>query len=205
MIRTQWQNCGTPTDQSPYVKIIVENLQQIFPFIRNNLQDARKYFTQLCNRFAQVFIPKFISCLFRCKPLKQEAAEQLLLDSHLLKKILQELPGWDSSVKSAPANYVKEVVRGMTKAEMILKVVLVPHKDVAHYVESYIKLLPDSNIEEFQKILEMKGVRRPESNLLVDTFRVVPKSESVDYNSHQSNNDLESSKIKKLEKLIKRS
>lgn len=204
MIRTQWINCGTPTDQSPYVKLIVENLQQIFPFIRNNLQDARKYFTQLCNRFAQLFIPKFISYLFRCKPLKQEAAEQLLLDSHLLKKILQELPGWESSVKTAPTNYIKEVISGMTKAEMILKVVLVPHKDVVHYVESYIKLLPDSNIEEFQKILEMKGVKRLESNILVDAYRVAPKSDLIN-NPNYSSNDVESSKINKLEKLIKRS
>ncbi|XP_074604263.1 vacuolar protein sorting 53 [Brevipalpus obovatus] len=206
MIRTSWSTCGTPTDQSPYVKMIIENLQQLFPFIRDSLQDARKYFTQLCNRFAQVFIPKFIGYLFRCKPLKQEAAEQLLLDTHLLKKVLQDLPGWESTVKTAPANYVKEVVRGMTKAEMILKVVLVPHRDVGHYIESYMKLLPDSNVEEFQKILEMKGVRRPESNMLIDAYRIAPKTELQESNLFSpSSNDLESSKIKRLEKLIKRS
>ncbi|XP_015792106.1 vacuolar protein sorting-associated protein 53 homolog [Tetranychus urticae] len=171
MIKTQWSTIGTPIDQSPYVKLIVDNLQQIFPFIRENLQDARKYFTQLCNRFAQVFIPKFIGYLFRCKPLRQEGAEQLLLDTHLLKKVLQELPGWESNVKSAPASYVKEVIRGMTKAEMILKVVLVPHRDVNHYIESYAKLLPDSNMEEFVKILDMKGVRRPESTLIIDSYK----------------------------------
>lgn len=205
MVKTQWLTIETPIDQSPYIKIIIDNLQNIFPFIRENLQDARKYFTQLCNRFAQVFIPKFITNLFKCKPLRQEAAEQLLLDTHLLKKVLQELPNWESSVKTAPANYIKEIIRGMTKAEMILKIILVPYRDVGHFIESYIKLLPDSNVEEFQKILDMKGVRKPESSILIDAYKSVPKSGQTNSTLSISNIDQEKSKIKRLEKLIKRS
>ena len=44
----------------------------------------------------------------------------------------------------------------MTKAEMVLKVVMSPHEPPVGFVDNYIRLLPDSDISEFQKILEMK-------------------------------------------------
>ena len=177
------------------------------------MQEARKYFTQLCNKFATTFIPKYIGHLFKCKSLSQGGAEQLLLDTHTLKKVLIELPCWESAVKTAPASYTKSVIKGMTKAEMILKVVLVPHERIEPFIESYIKLLPDSDNNEFQKILDMKGVKRTESALLLDAFRNRPITKdsgqlgsdklALDTNSDQ-NNDYESSRIKRLEKLIKK-
>ena len=44
----------------------------------------------------------------------------------------------------------------MTKAEMILKVVMSPHDPPQAYVDNYIKLLVDSDIAEFQRVLDMK-------------------------------------------------
>lgn len=101
----------------------------------------------------------------------------------------------------------------MTKAEMILKVVLVPHERVDNFIESYNKLLPDSDTNEFQKILDMKGVKRAESNILLEAFksRSVPKdstglsgSNFGDSSSAAQTLDHESSRIKRLEKLIKK-
>ena len=44
----------------------------------------------------------------------------------------------------------------MTKAEMVLKVVMSPHEPNVGFIDNYIRLLPDSDINEFQKTLEMK-------------------------------------------------
>lgn len=50
-------------------------------------------------------------------------APQLLLDTHSLKMVLLDLPSIGSQVvRKAPASYTKIVVKGMTRAEMILKV-----------------------------------------------------------------------------------
>lgn len=50
---------------------------------------------------------------------------QLLLDTHSLKMVLLDLPSIGSQVvRKAPASYTKIVVKGMTRAEMILKVCL---------------------------------------------------------------------------------
>ena len=57
-------------------------------------------------------------------------AEQLLLDTHSLKTVLLDLPSIGSAVsRKAPASFTKIVVKGMTRAEMILKVVMAPAHD----------------------------------------------------------------------------
>lgn len=47
------------------------------------------------------FIPKFIQHIYKCK-LSTVGAEQLLLDTHSLKIVLQKLPSIDSQVNREP-------------------------------------------------------------------------------------------------------
>ncbi|TKS81105.1 Vacuolar protein sorting-associated protein 53 -like protein [Collichthys lucidus] len=122
--------------------------------------------------FSTSFIPKFINHLFRCKPISMVGAEQLLLDTHSLKTVLLDLPSIGSQVlRKAPASYTKIVVKGMTRAEMILKVVMAPHEPPVVFVDNYIKLLADGNPETFQKILDMKGLKRSEQSSMLELFR----------------------------------
>lgn len=53
-------------------------------------------------------------------------------------------------------SYTKIVVKGMTKAEMVLKVVMSPIDSAKLFVEQCLRLLPDSDVSELQKILDMK-------------------------------------------------
>uniref|UniRef100_A0A6I8QZB3 Vacuolar protein sorting-associated protein 53 homolog n=1 Tax=Xenopus tropicalis TaxID=8364 RepID=A0A6I8QZB3_XENTR len=210
MSKMQWQNVEHVGDQSPYVTSIIFHIKQSVPIIRDNLASTRKYFTQFCIKFANSFIPKFINHLFKCKPISMVGAEQLLLDTHSLKTVLLDLPSIGSQViRKAPASYTKIVVKGMTRAEMILKgtftsatralfcmlsvrllpeeviisgkefwgklsvfhldapwlkVVMAPHEPSVVFVDNYIKLLADCTTETFQKILEMKGLKRSEQS-----------------------------------------
>uniref|UniRef100_A0A5F8GM91 Vacuolar protein sorting-associated protein 53 homolog n=1 Tax=Monodelphis domestica TaxID=13616 RepID=A0A5F8GM91_MONDO len=157
MSKMQWQNVEHVGDQSPYVTSVILHIKQNVPIIRDNLASTRKYFTQFCIKFANSFIPKFINHLFKCKPISMVGAEQLLLDTHSLKMVLLDLPSIGSQVvRKAPASYTKIVVKGMTRAEMILKVVMAPHEPLVVFVDNLIKLLTDCNTETFQKILDMK-------------------------------------------------
>lgn len=64
-------------------------------------------------------------CVHLCKCLTVlcKMSHQLLLDTHSLKMVLLDLPSIGSQVlRKAPASYTKIVVKGMTRAEMILKV-----------------------------------------------------------------------------------
>lgn len=103
--------------------------------------------------------------------------EQLLLDTHSLKTILLDMPSIGSQVKrKAPASYSKVVVKGMTKAEMIIKIVMQQTTPAQTFIEQYLKLLPESSQTEFNKIMDMKGLKRSDSTYLLELYkRMAPK------------------------------
>lgn len=211
MTKLAWQNVESVGDQSSYVNAIIGHLKANLPVIRNNLFSSRKYFTQFCIKFATSFIQKFVVAIYKCKPISTVGAEQLLLDTHSLKTVLQDLPSLGSQVgRKAPASYTTIVIKGMTKAEMILKVVMSPHEPARGFVDNYLKLLPDTDVSEFQKILEMKGLKRNEQNSLVDLYRAKKPTTSANETPEKSSAssadgpEQQSSRIRKLNKLIKR-
>ena len=90
----------------------------------------------------------------------------------------------------------------MVRAEMILKLVMAPSESQIAFVESYINLLADKDIGDFQKVLEMKGFKRTEQVEMVELFKKtanISDSEEVGSVAEQ-----DSSRIRKLEKLIKK-
>lgn len=106
--------------------------------------------------------------------------EQLLLDTHSLKTVLMDLPSIGSQVqRKPPASYTKVVVKGMAKAEMIIKVVMQPIYPSTLYIEQYLKLLPESSVVEFHKILEMKSVKKIEQQQLVELYKRSCPQQSV--------------------------
>lgn len=60
----------------------------------------------------------------------------------------------------------------MTRAEMILKVVLTPYDSARQFVKNYLQLMNnDGDITAFQKVLDMKGVRRPDQAHLIERLK----------------------------------
>lgn len=45
------------------------------------------------------------------------------------------------------------------------------HDTPEQFVSNFTKLLPESELSEFQKILEMKGIKRADQTVLIDSFR----------------------------------
>uniref|UniRef100_A0A8C1NXM1 Vacuolar protein sorting-associated protein 53 homolog n=1 Tax=Cyprinus carpio TaxID=7962 RepID=A0A8C1NXM1_CYPCA len=212
MSKMPWQSVEHVGDQSPYVTSVIMHIKQNVPIIRDNLASTRKYFTQFCSFMTQS--PSFQSSSTTCSGNISPyflSSEQLLLDTHSLKTVLLDLPSIGSQVvRKAPASYTKIVVKGMTRAEMILKVVMAPHEPSVVFVDNYIKLLADSNPETFQKILDMKGLKRSEQSTMLELFRQrLPNPPSgpdagPSLSFSAPTPEQESSRIRKLEKLIKK-
>ncbi|KAH8263011.1 hypothetical protein KR044_003043 [Drosophila immigrans] len=186
MAKVQWQHISNVGDQSSFISSICGNFKQTVPTIRDTLASSRKYFTQFCHRFVAAFIPKFINVLYRCKLTLSDGSnnvlgcEQLLLDTHSLKTALLELPSVGSNVnRKAPTSYTKVVVKDMTRAEMIIKVVMTPVQPPAHFTQQVLKLLPDITIAEYQKILDMKAVKRVDQLQLIDLFKHTASAAAV--------------------------
>lgn len=132
--------------------------------------------------------------------------EQLLLDTHSLKTVLLELPTIESQVnRKAPASYAKTVIKGMTKAEMIIKIVMANINPHALFIEQYLKLLPDNTLAEFHKICDMKGIKRTDQTQLIELYKkMVPESQTESVAETLTDIADDKGRIKKLENLIKK-
>ena len=215
MVRVAWAAVEQVGDQSHYVSQLSAAVRATVPRLRDCLQTSRKYFTQFCLKFVSSFIPKFISQLYRCRPVGTVGAEQLLLDTHSLKTVLLDLPNLAESsgqqnraaaTRKAPAAFTKVVVKGMTRAEMILKVVMSPADPLDGFVEQYIRLVQDPDLAELGKLLEMKGLRRGDQAAYLERFReTFDEGSSVgEVPGSPAQGGSEQSRIRKLEKLIKK-
>lgn len=216
MTKIQWQNISNVGDQSAYVNSIISHFKQTIPTIRENLVSSRKYYTQFCHKFISSFIPKFINNLYKCRPISIDGvgnilgSEQLLLDIHSLKTVLLELPTIESQVnRKPPASYSKTVIKGMTKAEMIVKIVMANVNPHTLFIEQYLKLLPDNTFAEFHKVCEMKGIKRADQAILVDVYKkmITVENNNVNKSENETLDEKEiddKGRIKKLENLIKK-
>lgn len=212
MTKMQWQTISSVGDQSPYINSIISHFRQTIPTIRDNLASSRKYYTQFCHKFISSFIPKFINNLYKCRPVSNDGvgnilgSEQLLLDIHSLKTVLLELPTIESQVnRKPPASYSKTVIKGMTKAEMIIKIVMANVNPQALFIEQYLKLLPDGTLAEFHKVCDMKGIKRADQAILVDLYKkMIPENVESKPEDVADEREDERGRIKKLENLIKK-
>lgn len=66
---------------------------------------------------------------------------------------------------------------------MILKVVLTPHDSPRQFVKNYLQFMNnDGDIGSFQKVLDMKGIRKVEQTHLIERFK---KEHAAIIASHQ--------------------
>ena len=182
MAKTKWDLVEEVGDTSPYVSVIGKAVSQFVPFVRSSLAASRKYFANFCMKFVNSFIPRVIAAIYKCSKLSTVAAEQLLLDMQSMRAVLLELPSFASAVsRKPPASYTRFVTKSMMKAEMILKVVMSPHIPPSLYVEDFLKLLgDDEGVSGFQKVLDMKGLKKAEMAPLLEAYKAVAKDTSVD-------------------------
>ncbi|KAH9280459.1 Vacuolar protein sorting-associated protein 53 -like protein [Echinococcus granulosus] len=127
MTRMPWASLSAVGDQSPYVTAIIAHLKSQVPLMRDTLFSVRAHFTQICIKFADAIINRFVASLYRCKPLNTFGAEQLLLDTQCLKSALLQLPLFGTKItQQPPRTFTALVQEGMAHAERIIKSVMLP-------------------------------------------------------------------------------
>ncbi|XP_055846832.1 vacuolar protein sorting-associated protein 53 homolog [Episyrphus balteatus] len=186
MNKVQWQNISNVGDQSSYISAIIMNFKETIPIIRDNLTYSSKYFIQFCHKFVDLFIPKFIQTLYKCRFTTPDGlinilgCEQLLLDTCILKTLLLNLPLIGSNVEQkAPTSFVKVVLKNMNRAEIIIKIIMLSIQPNDAFIAHILKLLPDITRIEFQNILEMKSVKRFHQIQLMEIFNQQKKGLSI--------------------------
>jgi flagellar hook-basal body complex protein FliE len=160
MTKMPWNTWESVGDQSPYVNQISTYISQTIPMYATWLKDA--HFRFFCDSFVGSFIPRIIENIYKCRQISEIAAEQLLLDMTSIKTILADLPTLSQSGGDPPRRYVKYVNRAMGKAEVLLKLVITPQESL---VETYQALVTDGTEADFQRVMELKGLKKDESFL----------------------------------------
>ncbi|WZY93411.1 hypothetical protein YC2023_065740 [Brassica napus] len=168
MTRVPWGTLDSVGDQSGYVNGINTILSGSIPVLGNLLTPV--YFQFFLDKLASSLGPRFYANIFRCKQLSETGAQQMLLDTQAMKTILLEIPSLARQVSlstSTAASYSKFVSREMSRAEALLKVILSPIDSVA---DTYRALFPEGTPMEFQRILELKGLKKADQQSILDDF-----------------------------------
>ncbi|KAF9570850.1 Vacuolar protein sorting-associated protein 53 [Mortierella alpina] len=170
MAKLPWGTIEYVGDQSEYVSQIHGTLKTCVGAIQELITNKR-YFRTFCDKFIESFVSRFASNLPRCKPISEIGAEQMLLDTQAVKSLLIEIPnlGLESSTQ-VPTSFVKFVNRSLGKIETILKTAMSPHEPVDMFIDHYFLLIGDNNLPNYQRILELKGLKRTEQQPMVDLF-----------------------------------
>ncbi|KAM7272946.1 hypothetical protein ACFE04_027610 [Oxalis oulophora] len=164
MTRVPWATLESVGDQSEYVNGINMILSTSIPVLGRLLSPI--YFQFFLDKLASSLGPRFFTNIFKCKQISETGAQQMLLDTQAVKTILLEIPSLGRQTSSA-AGYSKFVSREMSKAEALLKVILSPIDSVA---DTYRALLPEGTPGEFQRILELKGLKKADQQSILDDF-----------------------------------
>ncbi|AAG27871.1 unknown protein [Arabidopsis thaliana] len=182
MTRVPWSTLESVGDQSGYVNGINTVLSGSIPVLGKLLTPV--YFQFFLDKLASSLGPRFYANIFRCKQLSETGAQQstselprmmfhvknsvyqMLLDTQAVKSILLEIPSLARQTSTA-ASYSKFVSREMSRAEALLKVILSPIDSVA---DTYRALFPEGTPMEFQRILELKGLKKADQQSILDDF-----------------------------------
>ncbi|OLP83879.1 Vacuolar protein sorting-associated protein 53 A [Symbiodinium microadriaticum] len=125
MTGTNWaafsQDVG---DHSAFVGDISERLPKQFEPIARHL--SKIHYRFFCDKFVQSFVARFVTEVHKCRKISEKGAQQLLLDTALIKTTLLEAPVIAGQGRQMPTAYSNYVLREMGKAEIILKVLSSP-------------------------------------------------------------------------------
>jgi len=135
MTRTAWASFSQDVgDHSPYVGDISERLPKQLGPVSANLSKIHYLF--FCDKFVQSFVARFVAEIYRCRKISEQGAQQLLLDTSLIKTTLLEAPVVAGQGRQMQTAYSRYVLREMGRAEAMLKVLSSPDAVDASQVAS---------------------------------------------------------------------
>ncbi|KAL6613977.1 hypothetical protein ACP70R_036247 [Stipagrostis hirtigluma subsp. patula] len=164
MTRVPWATLESVGDQSEYVNGISSILSSSIPVLGSLLSPT--YFQYFLDKLAASLGPRFYLNIYKCKHISETGAQQMLLDTQAVKTVLLDIPALGKQ-STVAASYSKFVSREMSKAEALLKVILSPVDSVAN---TYRALLPEGTPLEFQRILDLKGLKKADQQAILEDF-----------------------------------
>ncbi|KAF2498756.1 vacuolar protein sorting-associated protein-like protein 53 [Lophium mytilinum] len=170
MRNTPWSKLESVGDQSTYVAELLRHVKGKSGEILALLH-KQQYARAFCDNLVDLMANTYIANIVQSKPISEVGAEQMLLDSYVLKKGFTEIPIINEEPGTQPpASFVKRVTQSMSKTDPLLKTLQVRPSPPEALVQAYLIHIADRSDTNFRKILELKGIRKSEQAALVDLF-----------------------------------
>lgn len=173
MRNVAWSKMESVGDQSGYVGVLLQRMNERTKEILRHVhkpQYARAY----CDNLVDAITALYITNIVACRPVSETGAEQMLLDSYVLKKGFGSLATINAE-PGTPVNqaFVKRVNQTASKIDPILKTLQVRSSPPEGLVQAYLIHIRDRSEGNFRKILELKGItRRADQMQLTELFNV---------------------------------
>ncbi|CAG8952878.1 hypothetical protein HYFRA_00007592 [Hymenoscyphus fraxineus] len=172
MRNTNWSKMESVGDQSSYVAELLRHVEsqakEILPLV-----SKQHYAKAFCDKTVEYLATSYIANIVQCRPISEVGAEQLILDKYVLTKELTTLISHSPSASTsstAQTAFVKRVTQSMTRLDPLLKTLQVHPSPPEALVKAYLLHIADRSDTNFRKILELKGIRKPDQPSLVETF-----------------------------------
>jgi len=158
-------------DTSPYMVDIVSKAKETMPQLGEALTPL--YVKFFCDKFVESFVPRLVGNIYHCKAIGMVGAQQMQVDVETLKQALIELP---TLGQATPTNfYVQFVADALRPAELVLKLVQTPEEMLEVAVEE----MRGAGVSiELPKILELKGLKKADSERLTEAYNLMTGSAS---------------------------
>lgn len=182
-----WSKMDSVGDQSEFISTLLLRVKDRSREILRHLhkpQYARAY----CDNMVDALTSSYITNIVACRPISETGAEQMLLDSYVLKKGLAELATLNAEPGTPPnPSFVKRVNQSTGKLDPILKTLQVRSSPPEGLVQAYLIHIRDRSEPNFRKMLELKGItRRQDQSHLIELFnahKASPANESLQVNN----------------------
>ncbi|KAF2754091.1 hypothetical protein EJ05DRAFT_514119 [Pseudovirgaria hyperparasitica] len=165
-----WAKLEQVGDQSSYVAELLKHVKKRASEILKMIHKPQ-YSRAFCDNLIDSMATSYVTNIVQCRPISEVGAEQMLLDSYVLKKgftdipIINEDPG-----TTPPQTFVKRVSQTMAKLDPLLKTLQVRPLPPEALVQAYLIHIGDRSDTNFRKILDLKGIRKQDQASLVDLF-----------------------------------
>ncbi|WFD32180.1 Vacuolar protein sorting-associated protein 53 [Malassezia sp. CBS 17886] len=177
---TPWHLHSETVERSQWIDAFASAIEGIAVVVRHEVENKR-YVRSWCDKAAGIVVTRFIQSVLRLRPVRQRVAAQLLADLAQMRAILVDMPHfsalahWNapSSSASAQAAYERYVDKGTARIAPVLRVLAAASDESSSMralVVAYREHIGDQSLGNFQKVLDLKGIRRLDQNPVIEEF-----------------------------------
>ncbi|KAA6416345.1 MAG: vacuolar sorting-associated 53 [Lasallia pustulata] len=182
MRNSGWSKLDSVGDQSSYVAEMLRRIKAKAAEILGMLH-KQQYARAFCDNLVECLANAYVANIVQCRPISEAGAEQMLLDSYVLKKGFEELITLTSSPgTAAPTGYLKRVSASMSRLDPLLKTLQVRPAPPEALIQAYLIHIADRSDANFRKVLDLKGIRKADHTHLLELFhahRASPRNENL--------------------------